>query len=118
MLIQEEYGMHEYCEGKRGECLQAETKWFDGYYFPDYDINESLRDRLGELTYQPEAIQEQTDMSNNYVEPDEPTLDETPFTKLDINIMNRLAKMFPREEVRAIWEEAEENATRCSSDSD
>jgi hypothetical protein len=109
MLIQEEYGMHEYCEGKRGECLQTETKWFDGYWFPDYDINESLADRLGELTYQLEDIQEQTDMSHNYVEPDEPNLDETPFTKLDVNIMNRLAKMFPREDVRAIWEEAEDN---------
>ena len=112
MLIQEEYGMHEYCEGKRGECLQAETKWFDGYYFPDYDINESLQDRLGELTYQKEAIQEQTDSGRSYVQPDEPhegELDETPFTKLDVNIMNRLAKMFPREEVRAIWEEAEDN---------
>ena len=117
MFIQEEYGMHEYCEGKRGECLQTETKWFDGYWFPDYDINESLADRLGELksyphTYQPEAIQEQTDMSHNYVQPDVPReeeLDETPFTKLDVNIMNRLAKMFPREEVRAIWEEAEDN---------
>ena len=36
-------------------------------------------------------------------------LDNTPFTKLDINIMNRLAKMFPRDEIRAIWEESEEN---------
>ena len=112
MLIQEEYGMHDYCEGKRGECLQPETKWFDGYYFPDYDINESLQDRLGELEPWEEEtqLQEQTDMSNNYVEePDEPNLDETPFTKLDVNIMNRLTKMFPREDVRAIWEEAEDN---------
>jgi hypothetical protein len=112
MLMQEEYGMHEYCEGKRGECLQPETKWFDGYYFPDYDINESLADRLGELEPWPgtDQLQEQTDMSNNYVGPvNEPPLDETPFTKLDVNIMNRLAKMFPREVVRSIWEEAEDN---------
>ena len=42
MLIDEEYMFHDYCEGKKGECLQAETRWFDGYYFPNYDINQSL----------------------------------------------------------------------------
>lgn len=53
MLIDEEYMFHDYCEGKKGECLQAETRWFDGYYFPDYDINQSLADRLPELLYEP-----------------------------------------------------------------
>ena len=51
-LMEEEYAFWEYCEGKRGECLQPETKWFDGYWHPDVDINESLSDRLGELTYE------------------------------------------------------------------
>lgn len=55
ILIDEEYGFHDYCEGKKGECLQAETRWFDGYYFPDYDINQSLADRLPELLYEPTA---------------------------------------------------------------
>jgi len=53
MLIDEEYMFHDYCEGKKGECLQAETRWFDGYYFPNYDINQSLADRLPELLYKP-----------------------------------------------------------------
>ena len=58
-LIDEEYMFHDYCEGKKGECLQVDTKFFDGYWHPDYDINSSLEDRLGELTYEPEQINEQ-----------------------------------------------------------
>jgi len=53
ILMDEEYVFWEYCEGKKGECLEAETKWFDGYWQPDVDINESLRERLAELTYEP-----------------------------------------------------------------
>ena len=60
ILMDEEYAFWDYCEGKKGDCLEAETKFFDGYWHPDYDINESLADRLGELksyphTYQPEG---------------------------------------------------------------
>ena len=54
ILMREEYSFHEYCEGKRGECLDVETKFFDGYWYPQIDINDSLADRLGELTYEPE----------------------------------------------------------------
>jgi len=53
LLMEEEYVFWDYCEGKRGECLQPETKWFDGYWYPDIDINNSLSDRLAELTYEP-----------------------------------------------------------------
>ena len=53
-LMEEEFLFGEYCEGKKGDCLQPETKWFDGYWYPDIDINESLSDRLSELTYEPE----------------------------------------------------------------
>ena len=55
ILIREEYSFHEYCEGKRGECLDVETKFFDGYWVPDININDALADRLGELTYEPEV---------------------------------------------------------------
>ena len=58
-LMDEEYMFHDYCEGKKGECLQVDTKFFDGYWHPDYDINETLSDRLGELTYEPEQINEE-----------------------------------------------------------
>jgi len=60
-LMEEEYRFWDYCEGKKGECLQPETKWFDGYYFPNYDINESLQDRLGEL----EPWEEETQLQEN-----------------------------------------------------
>ena len=53
-LLEEEYSFFDYCEGKKGECLQVDTKFFDGYWHPDYDINQSLSDRLGELTYEPQ----------------------------------------------------------------
>ena len=52
-LIEEEYRFWDYCEGKQGECLQPETKWFDGYYHPNYDINAYLADRLPDLQYEP-----------------------------------------------------------------
>jgi hypothetical protein len=55
-LIEEEYRFWDYCEGKRGECLDVDTKFFDGYWHPNYDINYSLADRLGELTYEPQVI--------------------------------------------------------------
>ena len=50
-LMEEEFMFGEYCEGKKGDCLQPETKFFDGYWTPDIDINESLADRLVELHY-------------------------------------------------------------------
>ena len=105
LLVEEEFMMGEYCEGKRGECLQVDTRWFDGYWQPDYDINETLRDRLTELTYEPtKPIQEQ-----DSEEVEKPNLDETPFTKLDVSIMNRLSKMFTQQELHSLWEEGEES---------
>ena len=53
-LMDEEYAFWDYCEGKKGECLQPDTKFFDGYWDPNYDINGSLEDRLAELTYEPQ----------------------------------------------------------------
>ena len=53
ILMEEEYVFWDYCEGKKGECLEAETKWFEGYWDPNIDINQSLSDRLTELTYEP-----------------------------------------------------------------
>ena len=41
-LIEEEYRFWSYCEGKQGECLQPDTKYLDGYWHPNYDINHSL----------------------------------------------------------------------------
>ena len=55
-LMEEEYRFWDYCEGKRGECLDVETKFFDGYWHPNIDINQNLADRLGELTYEPTVI--------------------------------------------------------------
>ena len=134
-LIDEEYMFHDYCEGKKGECLQVDTKFFDGYWHPDYDINESLQDRLGELTYEPQItsgpegeikpIQEQEEediphspagnYEKDYVEPEkpeEPQLDKTPFTSLDIKILNRLAKAFESDELTEIWKQDETNVSR------
>ena len=53
-LIEEEYTFPDYGTGKRGDALEIDTKFFDGYWEPHYDINESLQDRLGELTYEPQ----------------------------------------------------------------
>jgi hypothetical protein len=56
ILMEEEYNFWDYCEGKKGECLEAETKFFDGYWAPDYDVNEMLADRLYEITETPTII--------------------------------------------------------------
>jgi len=117
LLMDEEYRFWDYCEGKRGECLTTEQKFFDGYWHPSYDINEGLADRLGEVWYVPreatEPIQEQDE--EGWVVPDDvpqkdaeatgPKLDKTPFTNLDVKILNRLATMFDRETLTTIWEE-------------
>ena len=55
ILMDEEYSFWDYCEGKQGDCLQPETKFFDGYWMPDININETLSDRLGELAYANDA---------------------------------------------------------------
>ena len=100
---------------KVGDEIETETKFFDGYWSPNIDINENLRDRLGELMYRPVPIQEQSadspgdNISGLTDELEGGLLDKTPLTKLDVNIMNRLAKMFTRDEIREIWQEAEDN---------
>ena len=58
ILMEEEYNFWDYCEGKKGECLEAETKFFDGYWAPDYDVNEMLADRLYEITETPTIIEQ------------------------------------------------------------
>ena len=111
IILKSYYNMYDGVS-KVGDELEPETKFYDGYWSPNIDINEHLKDRLGELNYRPEPIQEQSADSpgdNISDEREDGDLDNTPFTKLDINIMNRLAKMFPRDEIRSIWEESEEN---------
>ena len=59
LLMEEEFKFWDYCEGRLGDCLEVDTKFFDGYWHPSYDINEYLIDRLYELI--PGPIQEQTE---------------------------------------------------------
>jgi hypothetical protein len=111
IILKSYYNMYDGVS-KVGDELEAETKFYDGYWSPNIDINENLKDRLGELRFFPEPIQEQSADSpgdNISDEREDGDLDNTPFTKLDVNIMNRLVKMFPRDEIRSIWEESEEN---------
>ena len=66
-LMLEEFTFLDYDYGKRGDMLEPETKWFNGYYHPDYDINQAAFDRLRELEYQfssnsPEQLDEETDI--------------------------------------------------------
>ena len=112
IILKAYYDMYEVDgRSKVGDELEPETKFWDGYWTPNYDINEILKDRLGEIIYQPEPIQEQSADSpgDNISNDEDNNLDETPLTKLDVSIMNRLAKMFSKDQVREIWEESEEN---------
>ena len=66
-LMLEEFTFLDYDYGKRGDMLEPETKWFDGYYHPDYDINQAVFDRLREVEYEfssnsPEQLDEETDI--------------------------------------------------------
>ena len=120
ILMDEEYRFWDYCEGKKGDCLETEQKFFEGYWMPDIDINESLADRLGELTYEPEEVTEpiQEQDEEGWVVPVRPVdktkdenqnipTDDTPFTALDVKILNRLATMFDKDTLASIWEEDE-----------
>ena len=69
-LMLEEFTFLDYDYGKRGDMLEPETKWFDGYYHPDYDINQAVFDRLREAEYEfssnsPEQLDEETDFYGN-----------------------------------------------------
>ena len=110
IILKSYYNMYDGVS-KVGDELEAETKFYDGYWSPNIDINENLKDRLGELRFFPEPIQEQSADSpgDNISNDEDNNLDETPLTKLDVSIMNRLAKMFSKDQVREIWEESEEN---------
>ena len=66
-LMDEEYKFWDYCEGKSGDCLEVDTRFFDGYWYPSIDINESLSDRLSELTWEPGPVQEQQSLWGNGV---------------------------------------------------
>ena len=50
-LMLEEFTFEDYDYGKRGDLLEPNTKFFDNYYHPDYDINDGLYDRLGEIEH-------------------------------------------------------------------
>ena len=89
--MDEEYRFWDYCEGKKGDCLETEQKFFEGYWMPDIDINESLADRLGELTYEPEEVSEpiqEQDGQEDWVVPVRPE-DSTPKRR---RISNRYQK--------------------------
>jgi len=117
-LMDEEYSFWDYCEGKKGECLEPDTKFFDGYWDPNYDINESLADRLSELTYEPqittpegetkpiheaqesretgEDLESHLDAEDGYVEP------TGEFTPDEVRILNYIHKQFTEEELTTI----------------
>jgi hypothetical protein len=118
-LMEEEYRFWDYCEGKQGECLEPDTRFFDGYWHPNYDINESLADRLGELTYEPtittpegetkpldEAQEDRKtgeDLERNLSDV-EGYSENTPFTSTEIKILNLLVKRFTKSELQSITE--------------
>ena len=127
-LMEEEYRFWDYCEGKRGECLDLETKWFDGYWYPDIDINESLADRLMELTYEPTITTPEGDTQpmheqevNWYVDdgkntdfPDSGfTEPGGKFTPFDVRVLNYLTNQFTLEELQQV---ATEDDTQYSND--
>ena len=109
IILKSYYSMH-HGASKVGDELEVETKFFEGYWTPDYNINEILMYSLGELTHQPKPIQEQsTDSPEDNISDDEDNnLDKTNFTKLDVSIMNRLAKIFSKDELRQIWKDSQE----------
>ena len=77
----EEFTFEDYDYGKKGDLLEPNTQFFSNYYYPNYDINESLNDRLHELQYEfdvtpyeeKEQIDEETDIfGQGLMDPIEP----------------------------------------------
>ena len=77
----EEFTFEDYDYGKKGDLLEPNTQIFSNYYYPNYDINESLNDRLHELQYEldvtpyeeKEQIDEETDIfGQGLMDPIEP----------------------------------------------
>ena len=70
--MMDRYTFEDYDYGAQGDLLEVETKWFDGYYSPNYDINEVVKERLNELEYENlssakpitgiETLEEETDI--------------------------------------------------------
>ena len=70
--MMDKYTFEDYDYGAQGDLLEVETKWFDGYYSPNYDINEVVKERLNELEYENsssgkpitgiETLEEETDI--------------------------------------------------------
>ena len=118
-LIEEEYSFWNYCEGKKGDCLEVDTRFFDGYWYPTYDINEALSDRLGEVSaddyprfsFSPKGetipLQEKIDATtfDREGEVDGGYEDYTPFTSNQIGILNFIVKKFSMEELKTVAEE-------------
>ena len=50
-IMKETFSFWSYCEGRQGDCLEVDTKFFDGYWYPDVNINDSLADRLPEMLW-------------------------------------------------------------------
>ena len=77
----EEFTFEDYDYGKKGDLLEPNTQFFSNYYYPNYDINESVHDRLHELQYEfditpyeeKEQIDEETDIfGQGLMDPIEP----------------------------------------------
>ena len=98
LLMDEEYKFWDYCEGKKGDCLEVDTRILDGYYHPNYDINEAVADRLPEL----KLMYETKPLNEQEVEVKQSEEDNTPFTSVEVKIMNFIFKKFTLDELHQL----------------
>ena len=105
-LMLEEFTFEDYDYGKRGDQLETETRYFDGYWQPDYDINDSVRERLGELTYIQDLSDEQRLTQSQHKKLHEVLSgDQKPFTKKESIILKQIHKNFDKSELQSLTDE-------------
>ena len=82
--------------------LTVDTKFFDSYWYPDYDINQDFMDRMGEAYYdqlkgtmnegKSYGAEIELDHNNAYIE-------AGPITKTEIQILNMIMGKFSQQEL-------------------
>ena len=98
--MMDKYTFEDYDYGAQGDLLEVETKWFDGYYSPNYDINEVVKERLNELEYENSSSGKPiTGIETLEERINEDTMAK-PFSKGESIILKHIYKSFTRSEIQ------------------
>jgi hypothetical protein len=95
-LMLEEFTFEDYDYGKRGDLLEPEARFHGNYYHPNYDINDGLYDRLGEIEHYSSATVTQLDEEEQQMDVGE----DGPFDRGELLILKHVHKNFTKQELQ------------------